>query len=280
MMLSKVLLFSLLSLLLVLIPAAKTAGSSFIYAACFPSRYPPNSPFQSSLDSVLTSIANAASQSSYASFAAGNDSSSPPGSAAYGLFQCRADLSSGECSACVQSAVGQVGLLCPNAYSASLQLDGCLLRYADEDFAGKLDTTVVYKKCSPERSAGDGGEFFRRRDDVLGDLGSGQEYFRVSSSGAVEGYAQCVGGLSSGDCTACLSEAVERLRNACGPALAADLFLQQCYARYWTSGYYPGAADAAGYTDDDIGRTVAIIVGILAGVALLVVFISFMKKAC
>lgn len=34
------------------------------------------------------------------------------------------------------------------------------------------------------------------------------------------------------------------------------------------------------YSEDDIGRTVAIIVGILAGLALFVVFISFFKGAC
>ena len=34
------------------------------------------------------------------------------------------------------------------------------------------------------------------------------------------------------------------------------------------------------YSGDEFGRTVAIIVGILAGLALLVVFISFLTKAC
>jgi hypothetical protein len=34
------------------------------------------------------------------------------------------------------------------------------------------------------------------------------------------------------------------------------------------------------YSGDEFGRTVAIIVGILAGLALLVVFISFLAKAC
>lgn len=34
------------------------------------------------------------------------------------------------------------------------------------------------------------------------------------------------------------------------------------------------------YSGDEFGRTVAIIIGILAGLALLVVFISFLTKAC
>ncbi|KAK8968930.1 Cysteine-rich repeat secretory protein 15 [Platanthera guangdongensis] len=160
-----------------------------------------------------------------------------------------------------------------------------MVRYSNEDFLGKLDTTsssAGYKQCSRETSAGDGGEFFRRRDDVLGVLESGlQQGFRVSSSGMVQGFAQCVGDLSTEDCGACLRQAVQQLRNACGASLAADLFLGQCYARFWASGYYPRAATAADYNnEDDVGRTVAIIVGILAGVALLLVFFSFMKTAC
>jgi hypothetical protein len=34
------------------------------------------------------------------------------------------------------------------------------------------------------------------------------------------------------------------------------------------------------YSGDEFGKTVAIIVGVLAGLALLVVFISFLTKAC
>ncbi|KAI0499804.1 hypothetical protein KFK09_018012 [Dendrobium nobile] len=271
--------FLSLTTLLSLVTPSVRATNSFIYAACFPSRYPPNTPFQTNLDSLLTSLANSASDSAYNSFASGNSSSSPQGSAAYGLYQCRNDLSTGECSSCVRSAVGQVGLVCPDAYAAALQLDGCLVRYSNEDFLGRLETSVAYKKCGREVSGGDGGEFFRRRDDVLDELVSG-EGSRVSSSGTVQGYAQCVGDLSPADCATCLAQAVEQLRNTCGASLAADVFLGKCYARFWASGYYPQAAAAADYTDDDIGRTVAIIVGILAGVALLVVFLSFLKRAC
>lgn len=62
--------------------------------------------------------------------------------------------------------------------------------------------------------------------------------FRVTSSGSVQGYAQCIGDLAANDCTTCLAEAVSQLRNSCGSAKAADVYLAQCYARYWASGYY------------------------------------------
>ena len=195
----------------------------------------PNTLYQNNLNTLLTSIAFSASQTSYNSYATGNDSSSPPDSAVYGLYQCRNDLSFSDCSTCVQSAVGQLSLVCAQSYAASLQLDGCYVRYSNENFLGKLDTSLAYRKCSA--STTDDGEFFRRRDDVLGDLQNGAS-FRVSSSGTVQGHAQCLGDLNSADCASCLSQAVAQLKNACGSALAADVFLAQCYARYWATGYY------------------------------------------
>ncbi|MQL81303.1 hypothetical protein Taro_013767 [Colocasia esculenta] len=251
------------------------ASSAFIYAGCSPAKSQPNTPFQANLIALLSSITTSSSQASYNSFAVGNNGSTPPDAAVYGLYQCRNDLSMPDCATCVASALGQLNLVCSYAFSAVLQLDGCLVRYSNDDFLGRPDTTPVFKKCSNGTTTD--AEFFRRRDDVLGDLQNGVG-FRVSSSGTVQGDGQCLGDLTTADCGACLVAAVGQLKNACGSALAADVFLGQCYARYWASGYYPDSAQDS--SEDDIGKTVAIIVGVLAGVALIVIFLSFLKRAC
>lgn len=92
-----------------------------------------------------------------------------------------------------------------------------------------------FKKCS--KTTENDIEFLKRRDDVLADLKAGTS-FRVSSSGMVEGFVQCIGDLTLTDCSTCLSEAVGQLKMLCGSAAAADVFLGQCYAQYWASGYY------------------------------------------
>lgn len=119
-----------------------------------------------------------------------------------------------------------------------MQLEGCYVRYERNDFLGKPDVGVRFRKCSKSVASDD--EFFRRRDDVLADL-QGANGFRVSTSGFVEGFAQCLGDLSAEDCSACLVEAVGKLKSSCGSAASADVFLGQCYARYWASGYYDQA---------------------------------------
>nr|CAD1844455.1 unnamed protein product [Ananas comosus var. bracteatus] len=257
--------------LLKLVHGSSPSPSTFVYAGCSPSKFQPNTPFEANLDSLLTSIATTASEVTYNSF---SSSAAAADSAVYGLYQCRGDLAGDDCAACVRSAVAQLSLVCSYALAASLQLDGCFVRYASTNFLGQQDTSLAYRKCSTSTSNDE--EFLRRRDDVLADLQSGV-VFRVSSSGSVQGYAQCVGDLGTADCSACLAQAVGQLKNSCGSAMAADVYLAQCYARYWASGYY---FHPSGDSEDDIGRTVAIIVGILAGLALIVVFISFLKRAC
>ena len=207
----------------------------FIYAGCSQEKYDPNSPFEGNHNSILSSVFSSSSEASYHSFAIGNGSSTPPEGICYGLYQCRGDLRTIDCSRCIESAVNQISLVCPYSYGAALQLEGCYVRYEHVDFLGRLDTSLRFKKCS--RSVNNDVEFFKRRDDVLADLPTAMG-FKVSSSGSVEGYAQCLGDLSSSDCSACLVAAVAQLKNLCGSAAAADVYLGQCYARYWASGYY------------------------------------------
>lgn len=244
----------------------------FIYAGCSQEKYEPNSPFEGNRNSFLASVVSSSSQAAYNSFAVGNGTSTPPEATVYGLYQCRGDLKTTDCSRCIESAVNQISLVCPYTYGASLQLEGCYVRYEHIDFLGKVDTSIRYKKCS--KSVNNDVEFFKRRDDVLADLQTTIS-FKVGSSGFVEGFAQCLGDLTSADCTTCLAEAVAKLKSLCGSAAAADVFLAQCYARYWASGYYDFADSSR---DDQVGKTVAIIVGVVAGLAILIVLLSICRR--
>lgn len=252
----------------------EAATGTFVYAGCSPSKYQPGTPFEANLESLLTSIANAAPAANYNSFTASNGT----GAGAYGLYQCRGDLGGGDCAACVRDALAQLAQVCAAAYAASLQLEGCYVRYDGSDFLGAPDTAMVYRKCSTSASSDAG--FLRARDAVLGDMQQAvpASGYKASSDGSVQGVAQCLGDLAAADCTACLAQAVGQIKGTCGTALAADVYLAQCYVRYWANGYY--FRPTKDYSQDDVGRTVAIIIGILAGIALFVVFISFLRKMC
>ncbi|XP_047333771.1 plasmodesmata-located protein 8-like isoform X2 [Impatiens glandulifera] len=213
---------------------ASNNNNRYIYAACSsePEKFEPNSPYESNLRNLLTSLVTSSSQSLYGSFSIANETSTD----IYGLYQCRGDLRLRECLGCVENVASQVQLACPNAYGASLQFEECLIRYDKTNFLGMLDTELRYKKCGKSVGGGD-PEFFKRRDDVLLDL-TVSSGFRISKAGLVEGFAQCNGDLTASDCSVCLADAVQKIKTVCGSAEAADIFLGQCYARCWASGYY------------------------------------------
>ncbi|CAN1345901.1 Plasmodesmata-located protein 8 [Linum perenne] len=271
-----------ISLLIIILSTSPNQAMAFpqydiyIYGSCSQAKYQQNSIFETNLKTLLSSFHAGSSRAPYGTMTVGNDTmvSSSDGTVIYGLYQCRGDLNMADCSRCVESAVDQLGLECPSSLEGSIQLEGCFIRYGEVDFLGKPDTSVRFKKCSTHV---DGDvDFLRRRDDVLAELEGptmAVNGFKVSTSGLVEGYAQCLGDLtSSGDCVACVTEAVEKLKQLCGSAAAAaEVFLGKCCARYWASGYYYIRSEPR--NNDEMGKTVTIIVGVVAGLALVVLVI-------
>ncbi|KVH96216.1 Gnk2-homologous domain-containing protein [Cynara cardunculus var. scolymus] len=241
---------------------SSSATDSFIYGGCSQPRFTPGSPYESNVDSILTSLVNSASFSSFNNFKI-----SVPGSTqsdiVYGLFQCRGDLSTSDCRDCVAHSVSRLGIICPDATGGAMQLDGCFVKYDSAPFLGVEDKTEVFKKCGP--SIGYNSDVLTRRDAVLAYMTSGNgQYFRVGGSGSVQGVAQCIQDLSLSECQDCVAEAGGRLKSECGASAWGDMYLGKCYVRYSERGFHSRSDDDNG----DVDKTLAIIIGIIAGVAM------------
>ena len=177
-------------------------------------------------------LVNSAGSTAYANY------TSP--SAATGLaavYQCRSDLPAAVCGACVKSAASKLSSLCNAAAGAAVQLRACFVRYGNDSFLGKQDTTVLFKKCGG--MPGDSGGV-AMRDSALGALvaaaapeGGG---YRAGGSGAVQAMSQCVGDLAAKACSDCVSAATAQLKAGCGYATAGEVYLGKCYARFWANG--------------------------------------------
>ncbi|KAG5064270.1 hypothetical protein JHK85_005453 [Glycine max] len=117
------------------------------------------------------------------------------------------------------------------------------------------------------------------RDAVLAGLAAAGGNFRVGGSGGVHGVAQCTGDLSYGECQDCVAEAISRLKSDCGTADYGDMFLGKCYARYSVGGAHD---ESKAHDKSNHGgvKTFSIIIGSLAGVAILIIFFAFMSKIC
>ncbi|XVF71088.1 hypothetical protein PTKIN_Ptkin12aG0006900 [Pterospermum kingtungense] len=256
---------------------SSSSTDSFIFGGCTQQKYTPDSPYESNLNSLLTSLVNSATYSSYNNYTIVGSS---PQDVVYGLYQCRGDLSMPDCATCVARAVTKSGSLCPAACGGAVQLEGCYVKYDNATFLGVEDKNVVLKKCGPSVEYEKETEIVGRRDAVMSGLISGGGQFRVGGSGEVQGLAQCVGDLTVGECQDCLSEAIGRLKSECGAAAYGDMYLGKCYARFSTSGYnhYYDKSHDDKYIHGDGEKTFAIIIGLLAGIALLIIFLAFLRK--
>lgn len=210
---------------------AHSSLDTFLYGGCSQIKYAPNSPYQSNVNSLLTSLVNSATYSSYNKYTIMGSSSQD---VVYGLYQCRADLAMPDCATCVAQAATTLGPLCPQTCGGAIQLEGCFVKYDNASFIGVEDKSVAMKKCGP--SDGYIADEMSHRDAMLASLNGAGGAYRVGGSEDVEGVAQCVGDLSTGQCQDCVSEAIRRLKSECGGAVFGDMFLAKCYARYSTSG--------------------------------------------
>lgn len=186
-----------------------------------------------------------------------------------------------DCATCVARSVSQLGAVCKQTSGGTVQLEGCLVKYDNTSFIGVQDKSVVMRKCAP--SIGYDTDLMNRRDAVLASLGGGGGPYRVGGSGDVQGLAQCLEDLSVGKCQDCVAEAIGRLKSDCGGAVYGDMFLGKCYARYSTGGARVYAksnhGSGSGNSDhNDAEKTFAIVIGLLAGVALIIIFLTFVRK--
>ncbi|KAI9082164.1 hypothetical protein K1719_035904 [Acacia pycnantha] len=180
-------------------PSSSASDVAFIFGGCSQAKFTPGSAYESGVNSLLTSIVNAATSSSYNNLTVLSSSSSSSSSSSqdipiYGLFQCRGDLAATDCSHCVSQAISQLGTVCPDSTGGALQLDGCFVKYDDSKFLGVEDKTLVIKKCgTPD---GFNSDVLTQRDAVLAYLETSDgvyKMFRTTSSGNLQGMAQCVG---------------------------------------------------------------------------------------
>ncbi|KAL9240272.1 hypothetical protein vseg_014512 [Gypsophila vaccaria] len=238
----------------------------------------PTGAFAQSLSTLTQTLIQQSSRSKFYKTTAGG-----PQSTISGLFQCRGDLSSGDCYSCVSKLPQISDTLCGKVVASRIQLIGCYMLYEVSGFTQISGLQMLFKVCSPTNVAGPGFEM--RRDTAL----------QVMQNGLVNGFysttyqgvyvlGQCQGDLGSSDCGQCVKSAVEKAQVECGSSLSGQVYLHKCFISY---GYYPNGVptksfgySSSGYSSgsgQNTGKTVAIIVGGTAGVGFLVIMALFVR---
>ncbi|XP_018717112.2 cysteine-rich receptor-like protein kinase 25 [Eucalyptus grandis] len=101
------------------------------------SLFTPNSTYESKLNTLLSSLSSAATNSTYG-FANATAGQTPP-DRAYGLFLCRGDVSNSTCNECVATAKQRILRRCPNQRLSVIWYDECMLRHDNSSFFSAMD---------------------------------------------------------------------------------------------------------------------------------------------
>lgn len=211
-----------------------------------------------------------------------------------GLFQCRGDLSNVDCYNCVSRLPILTDKLCGKPVAARIQLQGCYLLYEVAGFAQISGLELLYKTCGGTNSGGSG--FEERRDTAFSTLESGVTSgngFYTTSYESMVVLGQCQGDLGTSDCGSCVKTAVQRAQVECGSSISGQIYLHKCFISYSyypngvpkrssptssSSPYNPTSSSPSPDTQQNTGKTVAIILGGAAGVGFLVICMLFARS--
>jgi len=161
----------------------------------------------------------------------------------YGLAQCRGDVGKTDCSICIQDAAKEIREVCPNQSDARILYDFCFLRYSQENFFGKLDTSggLIYynvanvTETDPKTFDNELGALFDRiRSEAVlpKSRGLGKGKTKLTPFVTLNGLVQCTRDLSELDCAQCFATAVGSFMTACHNKKGCRVLYSSCYIRY------------------------------------------------
>lgn len=258
------------------LPATSADLYALIYKGCanqsFPGGVAP--PSVAALSTTLS--AQSASAKFYKTSSSPSAASSS--TSVFGLFQCRGDLSASDCAACVSRAMSSWPGVCGASVAARVQLAGCLALYEVSGFPQVSGVQMLFKTCGT--GSGGGGDFEMRRDTAFsaleGGVATSSGGFVATSYQAVYAMAQCEGDLSTGDCSQCVTQAVQHVEVECGGAPSGQVYLDKCYISY---SYYPhGVPHGGGTGGQQTAKTVAIVLGGAVGLGFVVICLLFARS--
>ncbi|XP_062081022.1 cysteine-rich repeat secretory protein 55-like [Humulus lupulus] len=195
------------------------------------------SKISANIDSLLPELALKTPPNAFATSFSGEDEDR-----VYGLAQCRGDVSTKDCSSCVQDAAKEIKQRCPNEADARIWYDYCFLRYnSKSSFIGEVNTSpgILYANVKNVSDP----ETFKK---VLGALmdqkrgeaveprneGLGKGETQLSPLSTLYALVQCTRDLSQIDCAQCLALAVENFDHFCDNKKGCRVLYSSCYVRY------------------------------------------------
>ncbi|TXG47149.1 hypothetical protein EZV62_026443 [Acer yangbiense] len=144
----------------------------------------------------------------------------------YALAICRGDSTLTECARCINSTSQDIMTECPNQKEALYMSSGCLVRYADRSFSGKMELDPVIIGCNASNLKSDMTQFGKIWGNLMDSLrknaSMSYSHFRFATGEAdltlfqtIYAVVQCTPDLSQIDCDSCLRQYVANYTSHC-----------------------------------------------------------------
>ncbi|XP_059626259.1 cysteine-rich repeat secretory protein 55 [Cornus florida] len=167
----------------------------------------------------------------------------------YGLAQCRGDVSSKDCSTCIQDAAKEIRKRCPNEADARIWYEYCFLRYNTKDFFGQVDTSFGIFYYNVQNVTDPDPKTFNKELGALMDKissqaveptnkGLGKEKTKLTPFITLYALVQCTRDLSKLSCAQCLAIAVGNIPTFCDNKKGCRVLYSSCYLRYELYPFY------------------------------------------
>ncbi|KAF1878801.1 hypothetical protein Lal_00047473 [Lupinus albus] len=203
-----------------------------------------------------------------------------------GLFQCRGDLTNTDCYNCVKKLPVLSDKLCGKTIASRVQLLGCYMLYEVAGFEQISGMQMLFKTCGGKN--GNGRGFEEKRDTAFSVMENGVvngHGFYATSYQSLYVMGQCEGDVGDSDCGECVKNAVQKAEVECGSSVSGQVYLHKCFISYsyYSNGVprtHPsfGSSSPSSSSGQNIGKTVAIILGGAAGVAFLLILLLFARN--
>ncbi|XP_043698651.1 cysteine-rich receptor-like protein kinase 15 [Telopea speciosissima] len=175
----------------------------------------------------------------------------------YGLYMCRGDITSEDCSQCVSTALGNITISCPNTTNAIIWYDLCMLRYTNQSsIFSTMQYNPAYYLLNVNNST-NSSQFRQAVIDLVGVGGlakqaaysthmyaDGARYY--TSNNEIYGLVQCNPKISQDDCFNCLGQAEGIITTqGINGFEGARVLMPSCNLRYEIYPFYESSAAAA-----------------------------------
>ncbi|KAL1539483.1 plasmodesmata-located protein 4-like [Salvia divinorum] len=247
-----------------------------VYTQCS-NRNSPNHSHVSLLAILFQEFVTHSSQSNFFKTIVANEKTAISGS-----FQCMKHFSSDECKSCVARTSNLSESLCGESLPARIQLQGCSVRYEEEDGAVPENISagseqILHWACSERRI--ERGGFEDVKYAALGMAEScvmSENGFCETTYESIHVLAQCGDSLRSCECGECVHRAVEiACEDRCRYSVSGEVYVDGCFISYAYRDEGFGTFEGGG---GSLPKLVALVVGGLAILSFGVGLCYFMKS--